>query len=81
MSDTDTPRRRRRRRPGTTPRFDTTVPSPCIGVCWLDEQTGLCDGCLRTGEEIRDWIIMDRAQKLAVLAQLAQRRLLRDQNA
>lgn len=31
------------------------VPSPCISVCRMDEQTGLCEGCLRTLDEITQW--------------------------
>ncbi|WP_323121366.1 DUF1289 domain-containing protein [Burkholderia alba] len=31
------------------------VKSPCIDVCAFDGKTGLCIGCLRTREEIRDW--------------------------
>ena len=54
---------------------DTTVPSPCIGVCWLNEETRLCDGCLRSADEIRDWMIMDKAEKLALLQELEQRQL------
>ena len=55
--------------------LDTTVPSPCIGVCWLNDDTQLCEGCLRSADEIRDWMIMDKAEKLALLEQLEQRRL------
>ena len=29
--------------------------SPCVGVCKLDEATGYCLGCARTGEEIAVW--------------------------
>ena len=29
--------------------------SPCIGVCRLDDATGFCLGCARTGEEIATW--------------------------
>lgn len=31
------------------------VPSPCIGVCRMNPQTGLCEGCLRTIDEIAQW--------------------------
>lgn len=63
------PKRRR------SPRIllDTTVASPCIGVCWLNEQTGWCEGCWRSGDEIRDWMIMTREQKLQLLEVLEQR--------
>lgn len=41
----------------------TTLPlSPCTGVCRLDSR-GLCMGCLRTGDEIARWSMMDDAWK------------------
>ena len=49
-------------------------PSPCIAVCRLDEATGYCEGCWRTIDEIRDWIIMLPDERHAVLARLAERR-------
>jgi len=30
-------------------------PSPCMGVCRIDEASGLCTGCARTVEEIAAW--------------------------
>ncbi|MFZ1388247.1 MAG: DUF1289 domain-containing protein [Thiolinea sp.] len=62
-----------RRRTTSPVLLDRTVPSPCIGVCWLNDQSGLCEGCLRTGDEIRDWMIMSREQKLQLLQLLEQR--------
>jgi len=38
------------------------VQTPCIGVCTLNPE-GLCDGCLRTGEEIAGWLAMDEARR------------------
>ena len=38
------------------------VQSPCIGVCTLDDD-GLCDGCLRTGDEIAAWLAMAEAER------------------
>ncbi len=48
-------------------------PSPCIAVCRLDEATGYCEGCWRTIDEIRDWIIMLPDERHAVLRRLAER--------
>lgn len=31
------------------------VPSPCVSVCVMDSQTGHCQACLRTLQEIGDW--------------------------
>jgi predicted Fe-S protein YdhL (DUF1289 family) len=49
-------------------------PSPCISVCQIDDATGLCLGCRRTIDEIRDWIIMPREEREKLLEALAQRR-------
>ncbi|MEM8841127.1 MAG: DUF1289 domain-containing protein [Pseudomonadota bacterium] len=32
-----------------------SVTSPCTGICKLDEATGWCLGCGRSGDEIADW--------------------------
>jgi uncharacterized protein len=50
------------------------VPSPCINVCKMDPQTGWCEGCLRTIDEIACWSGATREEKLAVLAKLAARK-------
>lgn len=34
--------------------------TPCIGVCTMNPR-GLCDGCLRTLDEIAGWSQMDEA--------------------
>jgi uncharacterized protein len=44
--------------------------SPCIDVCRMNPQTGLCDGCLRTLDEIAAWSTLTPAEKRAVLEQL-----------
>jgi predicted Fe-S protein YdhL (DUF1289 family) len=42
------------------------VASPCISVCRMHAQTGLCEGCFRTLEEIAAWSQLDDAGKRAV---------------
>jgi len=42
------------------------VLTPCIGVCTLDD-AGNCDGCLRTADEICNWIDMNEAQRLHMM--------------
>ena len=49
------------------------VASPCVKVCALDPQSGLCLGCFRTLEEIGDWLEMTPEQKRATLERAAQR--------
>ena len=52
----------------------TPCPSPCVNVCRMNEATGLCEGCLRTLDEIACWSLLDDAEKSAVWDELAQRR-------
>ena len=42
------------------------VPSPCLSVCQMDEDTALCRGCLRTLDEIGRWGHADGAQRRAI---------------
>ena len=41
------------------------VPSPCMSVCRMDMDTGLCEGCLRTLDEIAAWSRMGDEEKRA----------------
>jgi len=50
------------------------VPSPCVNICRMDEASGLCEGCLRTLDEIACWSLLDDAEKREVWQQLARRR-------
>ena len=50
------------------------IASPCINVCKMDEQTGLCSGCLRTIDEIALWSSTDDSRRLSILAAIAKRR-------
>ena len=49
------------------------VPSPCISVCRMNEDTGWCEGCYRTIDEIRQWSKSDDAAKHALWRQIEQR--------
>jgi predicted Fe-S protein YdhL (DUF1289 family) len=49
------------------------VPSPCISVCVMNAQTGLCEGCLRTIEEIVEWSDATDAVKRTVWVELKRR--------
>jgi predicted Fe-S protein YdhL (DUF1289 family) len=31
------------------------VPSPCVSICVVNPNTGLCEGCLRTLNEVATW--------------------------
>jgi predicted Fe-S protein YdhL (DUF1289 family) len=50
------------------------VASPCIDVCRMNAETGFCDGCFRTIDEIAAWSAYDDDEKRAVLAHVESRR-------
>jgi uncharacterized protein len=54
------------------------VPSPCIDVCRMSAQTGWCEGCARTLDEIGAWAAMTDVQKMAVWHVLPARRRIVD---
>ena len=46
------------------------VPSPCQSVCIMHPDTGWCEGCMRTLDEIAAWSRMDNPAKRQVWSQL-----------
>ena len=52
---------------------DEDVPSPCISVCRMDADTGLCSGCFRTLDEIVAWSRLTVAEKRDVWKLLVER--------
>lgn len=50
------------------------MPSPCIGICVMDDASGLCKGCQRTIDEIIDWGSAPEARKRQVWLAIVQRR-------
>ena len=49
------------------------VQSPCVGVCSMDDSTGLCLGCYRTMDEIQQWWDLDNLHKQALVALVSAR--------
>ena len=60
----------------TNKQVDKTVDSPCIKVCTYDDEEEFCIGCYRTKQELQDWLIMTREQKLETLKKLEERQLI-----
>ncbi len=48
--------------------------SPCINICVIDSESGLCTGCMRTILEIAQWSAMPGDQRLRIMADLGRRR-------
>jgi predicted Fe-S protein YdhL (DUF1289 family) len=57
----------------SSPELQTPVPSPCISLCEMDKQTGLCRGCLRTIDEIMTWGSASDEVKRGVWAEIRRR--------
>ena len=51
------------------------VASPCIGICAVDDLSGLCVGCYRSMDEISQWWDMNDAERNKVTSQLADRQI------
>jgi len=46
------------------------IPSPCISVCTVDEESGYCMGCNRTFDEIAQWDSYSDERKQTVIDEL-----------
>jgi predicted Fe-S protein YdhL (DUF1289 family) len=57
-------------RPGPPPPIKT----PCIKVCVVDGESGLCLGCHRTLAEVAGWARLDDAERDRIMAELPARR-------
>ena len=49
------------------------IATPCIKVCVVDGESGLCMGCFRTLAEVAGWVRLDDEQRAAIMAELAAR--------
>jgi uncharacterized protein len=59
--------------PIAAPLAGATVPSPCVSLCKMNRDTGFCEGCLRTIDEIVAWSRADDHFKRAVWEEIRRR--------
>lgn len=52
------------------------IKTPCIKVCVVDGESGLCMGCYRRLNEVAGWSKFTDAERDAILAELPDRRSL-----
>ena len=50
--------------------------SPCTSVCRISRETGFCEGCFRTREEIGKWRGLSFQQQKNLMDKLHERRAL-----
>ncbi|HEY1750658.1 MAG TPA: DUF1289 domain-containing protein [Caulobacteraceae bacterium] len=50
------------------------IATPCVKVCIVDGESGLCLGCQRTLGEVAGWARYSDAERAAIMAELPSRR-------
>jgi uncharacterized protein len=50
------------------------IATPCVKVCLIDGESGLCVGCQRTLVEVASWSRFTDAERAEIMAGLAGRR-------
>lgn len=58
------------------PRPPKPIKTPCIKVCVVDGESGLCMGCYRRLNEVAGWAKLPDEARDAILAELPSRRAL-----
>ncbi len=51
-----------------------SINSPCINLCVIDAETGFCQGCYRTLDEISNWMALPPADRVDIIRELERRR-------
>jgi predicted Fe-S protein YdhL (DUF1289 family) len=49
------------------------IESPCVKICMIHPEAGICVGCYRTADEIARWSAMPVPERRAIMAELAER--------
>ena len=52
------------------------IKTPCIKVCVIDGESGLCMGCYRKLNEVAGWARLTDAERETIMAELTDRRSL-----
>lgn len=50
------------------------IDSPCVKICVVDSESGLCLGCHRTLAEVAGWTRFSDAERTRIMAALPERR-------
>jgi len=49
------------------------IDSPCVNICVIHRDSGLCLGCFRSADEIKAWSGMEASARIALMASLPER--------
>ena len=50
------------------------INSPCKKICKIDIKSGLCQGCNRNLDEIKNWFRLNDSEKIEILEKIKKRR-------
>lgn len=48
--------------------------TPCVNVCVINDETGMCEGCNRRLDEIAAWSRLTPAERRRIMAELPARK-------
>ena len=51
------------------------IATPCVKICLIDGESGLCVGCQRTLTEVASWSRLSDDERAEIMAQLPERRV------
>ena len=60
--------------PGMVAAPPLAIATPCVKLCIVDGESGLCLGCYRTLSEVAAWSGLTEARRASIMAELAGRR-------
>ena len=49
------------------------VLTPCLGVCRINKETQLCEGCFRSPAEVAEWLFYPDEKKRLIMSELPKR--------
>jgi predicted Fe-S protein YdhL (DUF1289 family) len=52
---------------------EPAIATPCVKICVVDAESGLCVGCFRTLAEVARWARLSDADRTRIMGELADR--------
>ena len=49
------------------------VLTPCLGICRINKETQLCEGCFRSPAEVAEWLFYPDEKKRLIMSELPKR--------
>ena len=46
------------------------VLTPCLGICRINKESQLCEGCFRSPAEVAEWLFYSNEKKRLIMSEL-----------